>query len=305
MLYFWNIYLIMGENVDINQTIQRHGDELLCFDTGRRAAPNDFLNGQNNVILIHGFTANSQYLELLAQSLNDLNISVFLYNYNSYKGIDRAAESLAEKIESLDNYDQNKTISTNRVSIVAHSMGGLVAKAFYKLYNGSVYLNKVLTIGTPHDGAFSNGKYLGAFVKVCESMAGSGTPKGYKKSCRSMVQLLKKDKDKLLDSLELLNSNDYSVSFASISGGRNYIELDCGHVYNRFVNYTIQSIIGHESNDGLVKESSSDWTNNLITQDIQNVVHINDYVEFPDLNHSHLINNHTISLKIAQFLGET
>lgn len=289
--------------MDTEQTILRHGDELLCLKTNSRATPSDFVVESKNVILIHGFTANSKYLELLANTLSSLGINIFLFNYNSYKGIDRAAESLSQIIKGLDDVDSKKTISSEKISVVAHSMGGLVAKAYYNLFDGRAFISKIFTIGTPHDGAFTDQEYVAAFVKVCESLAGSGAPKGYNRSCLSLLQLMKKDDRKILDTLENVEgSNKGALSLASISGGKRYLELKCGSWSNRWLNSTLQGFIGHEQNDGLVKESSSDWTKNIVCQIPVDIMHFNSYTEFPELNHTHLVNNQSVALKIAKFL---
>ena len=279
----------------------RVGDELLTFREGeRRSVPSDFTD-ENNVLLMHGFTASSSYMQKIATDLHDLKLNVFVFEYNSYKGIDCAANSLFQILSDLDRLG-NGIINKNKINIIAHSMGGLVAKTFCVLYKGSNFVSCIFTIGTPHNGTLADADYINTLVKYYETLGGAGAPKGYSKNCRSLLQIMKIDDDQLLQYLDNDNSKLDGIRLGSISGGKRFIEISKTSVFNKIANNLLQKHLGHEDNDGLVGESSSDWSSNFSGTTQEPVRHLNTYPEYNDLNHSYLINNHSVSLQIASFV---
>lgn len=60
------------------------------------------------------------------------------------------------RVSNLDNSEKLnsfiKSLNVDKVDLIAHSMGGLVASCYYKSY-GSGRINKVITCGTPYEGA--------------------------------------------------------------------------------------------------------------------------------------------------------
>ena len=65
------------------------------------------------------------------------------YNTLTYRYSDQLAK-LVEKICASTGF--------SKVDIVAHSMGGLVSRAYLKYYNGTNRVDKLLTLGTPNHG---------------------------------------------------------------------------------------------------------------------------------------------------------
>jgi pimeloyl-ACP methyl ester carboxylesterase len=68
--------------------------------------------------------------------------------YNSGKRIDENGRELAEKIAELAS---SWPVEIESIAIVAHSMGGLVARSAAR--HGIEKLDRIITIGTPHFGA--------------------------------------------------------------------------------------------------------------------------------------------------------
>lgn len=74
--------------------------------------------------------------------------SVYFFSYDFRKSNIESAEKLEKYIQSI--LDSNSEY--DRVDIVAHSMGGLVVSSYVSGY-GAEKINKVITVGTPYEGA--------------------------------------------------------------------------------------------------------------------------------------------------------
>jgi len=68
------------------------------------------------------------------------------YTYASYKAIDDSAELLVSKLKAQ--FTEN-----DHVVLVGHSMGGLVARAAAERYEADTYVDRIITLGTPHYGS--------------------------------------------------------------------------------------------------------------------------------------------------------
>ena len=68
----------------------------------------------------------------------------------------------AKRLENLVDLVQYRT-GRDKVNIVAHSMGGLVAREYVKNYGGSSSVNKLIMIGTPNHGIYGD---IDAFCSV-------------------------------------------------------------------------------------------------------------------------------------------
>ena len=114
-------------------------------------------------ILIHGLTndetvwnfkgeKNQNYGTLLEK---DLSITPFFVRYNTGLHISENGKQLSQLIAKLI---ENYPIEIDEINIIAHSMGGLVARSacYYAPLQGANWtekLNKLFFLGTPHLGA--------------------------------------------------------------------------------------------------------------------------------------------------------
>jgi pimeloyl-ACP methyl ester carboxylesterase len=107
------------------------------------------------LILIHGLWAETQsecfnetwatFVEGFIQAELNRFYQLYCFEYPSESmGVERAAEWLAYR---LDQY-----LPRHQVVIVAHSMGGLVARAYMNLKGGGSRVIKLITLATPHHG---------------------------------------------------------------------------------------------------------------------------------------------------------
>jgi pimeloyl-ACP methyl ester carboxylesterase len=288
-------------------TAARVGDAILRFDGQRatlldlngqkmRATRQDFDGKKKNVIFIHGYTADASYLTDLMRQFDGSGFACFAFEYACYRGIDHAAKSL---IQLLDLLDFDSSISGNRVVLVGHSMGGLVARAAVALFNGAKFVRKVITLGSPHDGTLQN-SLLPRFIAYWGEAVGGVNPRGFGLQSTSGLQLIKGDFPPLIDRLKQTPVSQ-RVDFLSISGG--YAQLDFGRGYwkNLLINRYLQAKLG-KPNDGLVDEKSSDLSQQAFAICAPGCSHLRTYSAYGGINHTYLVNNHEVALIAVRFV---
>jgi pimeloyl-ACP methyl ester carboxylesterase len=99
-------------------------------------------------VLVHGYSSHPKSLESLRQSLSDRGICCALFAYPNDAPIQEAGTLLAGDLRKLARQDRAR-----RVDIVAHSMGGLVARLAIEdpgLDPGNV--RRLIMVGTPNHG---------------------------------------------------------------------------------------------------------------------------------------------------------
>src|SRR5713101_3979279 len=134
----------------------RSGAELVNSASGRWLTRGEI--DRPTVILLHGFTSHGRYLQQLADYIREHGYVCALFNYDSYLGIDTAAVALQERLRPLAS-----TLSAHRgFALVAHSMGGLVARQFERTTGGVLRepLRGLALLGTPNRGALGGGQYV-------------------------------------------------------------------------------------------------------------------------------------------------
>jgi triacylglycerol esterase/lipase EstA (alpha/beta hydrolase family) len=101
------------------------------------------------VLLIHGVLCNAGVFFRLARYLRRHGVDgLYSLSYGPpLASIESFAEQLARKIEGI-----RTATGAKRVMIVAHSMGGLVVRAYLRRH-GSARIARVVTIGSPHHGS--------------------------------------------------------------------------------------------------------------------------------------------------------
>lgn len=71
------------------------------------------------------------------------NVNLFIFNYDWRKSVDNIVDDFNDFINSKN---------LNKVNIVGHSLGGLVARIYTQKYNQGNKVNKVISVGSPHYG---------------------------------------------------------------------------------------------------------------------------------------------------------
>jgi triacylglycerol esterase/lipase EstA (alpha/beta hydrolase family) len=119
------------------------------------------------VLLIHGYGCNSGYWCQLARRLDAAHISHASLDLEPVTGdIDGYAQLVQHAVEALC-----RQSGAARVTVVAHSMGGLVARAWMRAY-GAARVARVITLGSPHHG--TSLAALGLGQNAAQMRRGSG-----------------------------------------------------------------------------------------------------------------------------------
>src|SRR3990167_10535102 len=125
---------------------------------------NPHLSGRTPLILIHGIHGNQQEDE--TDDINNPNRGYwqrFIMHFYNSSNLNKAYKLyrfhyVSDKID-VDHISQglrywiNLAFGTNRpIVILAHSMGGLVARSYMNSYGGGERVLKLITLATPHHG---------------------------------------------------------------------------------------------------------------------------------------------------------
>ncbi|HYD79280.1 MAG TPA: alpha/beta fold hydrolase [Paucimonas sp.] len=99
------------------------------------------------VLLVHGYGCNSGYWKAMSDALRKASITHYAVDLEPVFGsIDAYAASVHDAVETLC-----RETGQRKIVILAHSMGGLVARAYLRDH-GSIRIAKAITLGTPHHG---------------------------------------------------------------------------------------------------------------------------------------------------------
>ena len=114
--------------------------------TGRDPAP---APASDPVLLLHGVLCNAGVWRSMKRRLGRAGIGpLYAPSYGPpLASIDLFADQVAGEIDRI-----LAATGAKQVSIVAHSMGGIVARAYLSKYGGAK-VRRVITIGTPHEGS--------------------------------------------------------------------------------------------------------------------------------------------------------
>lgn len=117
------------------------------------------------VLLIHGFFSSRRSLTVMDRILTRRGFDVVSFNLGGLfgvlftRGILETAQFIDKKIQRLMARHE-----IDKIHIVAHSKGGLVALWWLLKLGGHRYCDKVITLGTPYNGSYFT--YLGLFTPL-------------------------------------------------------------------------------------------------------------------------------------------
>lgn len=114
----------------------------------------DLKNSKNPVLMIYGFGATRRTFSILEKRLYNDGFTVFSINlggifgtFNTHK-IEDLGAFIDQKIEHL----YKKYEIRGKLSILAHSKGGLIGRYYVKRLGGDKRVRCLITLGTPHNG---------------------------------------------------------------------------------------------------------------------------------------------------------
>ncbi|MEV7612292.1 alpha/beta fold hydrolase [Streptomyces sp. NPDC089799] len=126
---------------------------LLLYPTGVRQEPRPAPSADPGVrppaLLLHGFGDNRSVFVLLRRALAAHGLRrVETYNYSPLTAdLRTAARRLGHRVEELC-----ARTGHQRVDLVGHSLGGLVARYYVQRLGGDARVRTLVTLGTPHAG---------------------------------------------------------------------------------------------------------------------------------------------------------
>jgi triacylglycerol lipase len=100
---------------------------------------------QRTVVFVHGLGANrAGFLPLQAYLRLHGHGPHYALNYRSAGSVERIALHLKRELDAQ--------VRGGRIDLVAHSLGGLVARFYLQQLGGARRIDRLITLGTPHQG---------------------------------------------------------------------------------------------------------------------------------------------------------
>ncbi|MEJ2862218.1 lipase family alpha/beta hydrolase [Actinomycetospora flava] len=133
-------------------TFAHHRTETLS-PAQRSLVVSDMESSTTPVLLVHGIVDNRSIFALLARALRRRGFGVVhAINFSvltAFTGdIRDAARDLGHHVERLC-----ASTGADRVHIVGHSLGGLIARYYVQRLGGDARVDTLVTLGTPHEGS--------------------------------------------------------------------------------------------------------------------------------------------------------
>ena len=173
------------------------------------------------VLLVHGYVCNGGYWTKLSRQLARAGI---VHKAIDLEPINADIEEFVPQVE-LAITELCARTGSDRVILVAHSMGGLVARAWLRHY-GAARVARIVTIGTPHHGtALAN---LAAGANARQMSRVDGAPSGW------LAQLAASETPELRALITSIYSHHDNIvapqASAQLPGARNIAFGGIGHV---------------------------------------------------------------------------
>jgi pimeloyl-ACP methyl ester carboxylesterase len=124
--------------------------QLYSYQNGwHSVTASQFLTQDNSLLLIHGFTSSHETFDDMAAALAKALPERAIYAIDYQTSAVFSVPKITEIGDALAKIIQPKGVS---LDIIAHSMGGLVARSAIEEHGLDTHINRLITLGTPHDG---------------------------------------------------------------------------------------------------------------------------------------------------------
>lgn len=100
------------------------------------------------VLMQHGYVNNGAVWFFTARALEAQGFRVFTIDQPPFACIDTMGELLADRVD-----DVLRITGSAQLTLVAHSMGGLICRAYLRRHGGDK-VEQLITLGSPHQGTF-------------------------------------------------------------------------------------------------------------------------------------------------------
>ncbi|KKO65498.1 Extracellular esterase EstB precursor [Janthinobacterium sp. KBS0711] len=182
----------------------------------------DTITGQGlPVLLVHGYVCNGGYWTKLSLQLARAGI---VHKAIDLEPINGDIEAFVPQVEQAITELCTRT-GSDRVILVAHSMGGLVARAWLRHY-GAARVARIVTIGTPHHGTALANLAAGANARQMSRI--DGAPSGW------LAQLAASETPETRALMTSMYSHHDNIvapqASAQLPGARNIAFCGIGHV---------------------------------------------------------------------------
>lgn len=128
--------------------------------------------GQNHkrpLLLIHGiFHNHSAFFKIKRQLLSHGWDKIYTINLSTYsQGIEDLAILTEKKVDAI-----LEQTNSDKVDIIAHSLGGIIARYYIQILTGHQKVKHCITLGTPHQGTLLSNVGIGKSIKEIRITSG-------------------------------------------------------------------------------------------------------------------------------------
>ncbi len=141
-----------GMSEDRETADARPGPQSDGIPPVRRLLREKAVTGGIPVLLVHGMSSNRGIFHILRRRLQRegfLQVTTLNYSWLA-TDVRSAAQLLAEEVERLCDCTGHE-----RVHVIGHSLGGLVARYYVQRMGGDARVHTVITLGAPHQGTLA------------------------------------------------------------------------------------------------------------------------------------------------------
>lgn len=148
-LYPWGL---VDEVLRPAGTFAHHRTEALS-PAQRSLVVSDMESSTTPVLLVHGIVDNRSIFALLARALRRRGFGVV--HAINFSVLTAVTGDIREAARDLGHHVERLCASTgsDRVHIVGHSLGGLIARYYVQRCGGDARVDTLVTLGTPHEGS--------------------------------------------------------------------------------------------------------------------------------------------------------